>query len=274
MLSISQWARTGAAIGRVLGALVTYDVVQRVAIRFGSRVHQRAVSRMAAAINHGVTLTGARFDVRGLEHVDPKKNYLVVMNHQSLVDISMASDFLRAWEPRYVSKIELAKGVPGVSYNLTRGGSALVDRKNPAQAHKALEEIGRRMKDERFTVVIFPEGTRSKTGAMKAFHASGLRTLVRAAPGVAILPVTSFGGSLLFRRGLTPLERDVTMGFHVHAPVAAPSPDDADAFAAFVRDLEATIASGLPERDREGKVEARAKKSRPRPADARAGASP
>jgi 1-acyl-sn-glycerol-3-phosphate acyltransferase len=259
---VLDWLGTGASVSGVFLSLFTHDVAQRLAIRLGPRAHQRAVSSMARWINRSSRLAGAHHTVRGLENIDWTRNYIVVMNHQSLLDISMASDFLEPLQPRYVSKKELSKGIPGVSYNLTHGGSALIDRKDPAQAHAVIAEMGRRVR-EGMSVVIFPEGTRSKTGAMKAFKPGGLRTLVQCAPGVPILPVTSYGGSRMFRKGLAPVTRNVELGFIVHPPVHAPDAADEGAFAAFVKDLEATIGSALPERDRRGEAKLPAKKAAP-----------
>lgn len=248
------WVCTAASVSGVFASLFTHDVAQRVAIRFGSRIHQRVVSSQARWINRASRLTGARHRVAGLEHVDWSKNYIVVMNHQSLLDISMASDFLETLAPRYVSKVELSRRIPGVSYNLRRGGSALIDRRAPAQAHAAITALACRVRDDGFTVVIFPEGTRSKTGAMKPFKPGGLRTLIQNAPGVPVLPITSYGGSRMFRRGLLPLQRNIELGFIIHPPASAPDPSDEDAFAGFVKGLEETIASALPEVDRRGEA--------------------
>jgi 1-acyl-sn-glycerol-3-phosphate acyltransferase len=244
------WLGTSTSVSGVFLSLFVHDLAQRVAIRFGAHPHQRAVSSMARWINRSSRLTGAHHAIRGLEHVDPKQNYVVVMNHQSLLDISMASDFLEVLEPRYVSKIELARGIPGVSYNLRCGGSALIDRKDPAQAHAVIADMGRRVREEHLTAVIFPEGTRSKTGAMKPFKPGGLRTLLEHARGVPVLPVTSYGGSRMFSKGLTPVQRNIELGFVIHPPVSPPDVSDEGAFAAFVKDLEATIASALPAVDR------------------------
>lgn len=251
---ILDWVGTVSSVSGVFASLLTHDVAQRVAIRFGSRIHQRVVSSQARWINRSSCLTGARHRVVGMEHVDLRRNYIVVMNHQSLLDISMASDFLEELAPRYVSKAELARRIPGVSYNLRKGGSALINRKDPAQAHAAISELARRVREDGWTVVIFPEGTRSKTGAMKPFKVGGLRTLVQQAPGVPILPITSYGGSRMFRKGLAPVQRNVELGFVIHAPMSAPDPNDEGAFAAFVKDLEETIASALPESDRRGEA--------------------
>ena len=260
---VLDWLGTASSVSGVFLSLFVHDVAQRVAIRFGPRAHQRAVSSMARWINRSASLSGARFVVRGVEHVDPARSYVVVMNHQSLLDISMASEFLATLAPRYVSKIELSRGIPGVSYNLRCGGSALIDRKDPAQAHALIADIGRRARDEGLSVVIFPEGTRSRSGAMKPFKPGGLHTLLAHAAGVPVLPVTSYGGSRMFKKGLTPLQRDVELGFIIHPPVRAPDPSDEGAFAAFVRDLEATIASALPPEDQRGEAGAPERRRQP-----------
>lgn len=244
--STQDWLATGASVASVLGSLVAYDLIQRVAWRISPSAQQDAAVGMARAINASTRFAGARVTVAGLGAVDQTRNYIVVCNHQSMLDISMLSQHLSVLQPRYVSKRELARGVPGVSYNLRRSGSALIDRKDSAQARAAIADLTRRIRDEKLTVVIFPEGTRSKNGKMKTFKVGGLRELVKGAPNVPILPVTSFGGSELFRRSLRPIVRDVELGMVFHSPVTAPSAEDEVGFTSFVKDLESVIASALP----------------------------
>lgn len=252
--TILDWAATGASVAGVFTSLITFEVIQRAAIRFGSHAQQRAATGMAWAINLSARLAGTRFRVEGLENVQPGRPYIIVSNHQSIFDISMTSQFLGKLEPRYVSKREIGKGVPGVSFNLRRGGSALIDRRNPEQAHAAIERLSRRILTEGFSVVIFPEGTRSRTGAMRPFREAGLRTLVLNAPGVPILLVTTSGGSRLFQHDLKPVTRNVEMVYRVHPPVYPPDPRDQDAFSAFVKDCAETIQRALPEADRQGEA--------------------
>lgn len=271
--TLLDWIATGASVTGVLTAMSTFDIIQRVAIRIGEHEHQRAVSRMAWGINLGVRLAGARFRIDGLENVEPGKSYIIVANHQSMFDISMASEHLAALEPRYVSKKELERGVPGVSYNLRRGGSALIDRRDPERAIAAISELGRRMKQRGFSVVIFPEGTRSKTGEMKPFRESGLKALVRSAPGVDVLPVTNHGGSALFRNNLKPVVRNVELGMRVHPAIRPANPDAPEEFTAFVRRCEDIIRSGLPAADRQG-AWGKTPDSRPHGAAPEAAASP
>lgn len=245
---VQDWLSTGYAVSSVLTSIVVYDVVQRVAWRFGPDAQQDASRAMARSINRGARRSGATIRVRGLENVDQTKNYIVVSNHQSLLDISLLTEHLGKLNPRYVSKVELARGVPGVSYNLRRGGSALINRKDPAQSKAAIADLTRRVRDEGVTAVIFPEGTRSKTGAMKPFKTGGLKELVRGAPNTLILPVTSYGGSELFSRNMKPLVRGVELGMVFHKPMAAPPASLGDeAFTAFTDELQRVIASGLPQ---------------------------
>jgi 1-acyl-sn-glycerol-3-phosphate acyltransferase len=201
---------------------------------------------MARAINLASRLSGAKLVCEGLEHVDFTRNYLVVSNHQSLLDISQSSEYLAALAPRYVSKRELARGIPGVSYNLAHGGSACIDRRDPEQARAAIEELGRHVREDGWTAVIYPEGTRSRDGRMRPWKTGGLRTLVACAPGVPILPVTSSGGSRLFAHGMKPLVRGVTLSFKIHPPMPAPDPHDDAAFEEFVRRCQAIIEGALP----------------------------
>ncbi len=245
------WLATGVAITGVFSALITGDLAQRVAILFGPHAHQREVSRMARGINRGATLCGTRFRLDGLEHVDFSQNYIIVSNHQSLLDISMTAEFLAPLEPRYISKLELARGIPGVSYNLQHGGSALINRKEAAQALTEIERIAKRVREDHWTVMIFPEGTRSKTGAMRPFRPAGLRTLIANAPGVPILPVTTSGGSRLFKHEMRPVVRNIEIVYRIHAPLPAPDADDPVVFAAFVKKLEQLIHDGLEPIDRE-----------------------
>ena len=77
------------------------------------------------------------------KQVIPKgKPIIFVANHQGLFDIIGLAWLLREFHPKFVSKIELGKGIPSVSYNLQHGGSVLIDRKDPRQALPELKKMG------------------------------------------------------------------------------------------------------------------------------------
>jgi 1-acyl-sn-glycerol-3-phosphate acyltransferase len=83
----------------------------------------------------------------------------------------------------------LGKGIPSVSYNLRHGGSVLIDRKIPNKPYQLLKDWLNISKYNR-SAVIFPEGTRSKTGVPKAFSQTGLKILCKNAPSAYVVPVS------------------------------------------------------------------------------------
>src|SRR5690606_15307166 len=85
---------------------------------------------------------------------------------------------------------ELGKGIPSVSYNLRHGGSVLIDRKNPRQSLPAIMQFGEYIENTKRAAVIFPEGTRSKTGEPKPFQTKGLEILMKKVPSALIVPIS------------------------------------------------------------------------------------
>jgi 1-acyl-sn-glycerol-3-phosphate acyltransferase len=227
-----------------MGVLVVFDVAQRIAVLVGERAHERVVAAMAWAFNRVALLAGARVRVRGLEQIDWTRRYLVVANHQSVFDLALTSEHLAALRPRYVARRELARGLPGISFCLRASGAACIERRGGKQAFALLAALARRARASGWSVVIFPEGRRARDGVVGEFKVEGLRALARQWPGVAVLPVATWGGAALFARGLR-LVRNVELGYRVLPPMAPPDPGDAAAFAAFVADLRHRIATAV-----------------------------
>ena len=156
----------------------------------------------------------------------PKDKPLIfVSNHQGLYDIIGISWFLRNYHPKFVSKIELGKWIPSVSYNLNHGGSILIDRNNPKQALPALKKLAEYIEATNRSAVIFPEGTRSRDGKPGTFAPNGLKILCKYAPNAWVVPVTINNSWKIFRYGTFPLGIGNRLKFKVHAPVAVNSCD-------------------------------------------------
>jgi 1-acyl-sn-glycerol-3-phosphate acyltransferase len=113
--------------------------------------------------------------------------FMVVSNHQSLVDIpALALAFPRN-TVRYVSKKELGRGVPLVSRMLRVGQSALISRTGDyRRGHLELRRFAGLCR-RGYCPVVFPEGTRSRTGRVKDFQAGAARIILEAEP----MPVVS-----------------------------------------------------------------------------------
>ena len=79
-------------------------------------------------------LLGIRVKVNNQYNLPENTTLIFVSNHQSLFDISPVSWYFRKYNPKFVSKQELGKGIPSVSYNLRNGGAVLLERSNGKQA--------------------------------------------------------------------------------------------------------------------------------------------
>jgi 1-acyl-sn-glycerol-3-phosphate acyltransferase len=144
---------------------------------------------------------------------------IFVSNHQSLYDIVAMIWYLRRYHCKFVSKKELGKGIPSVSYNLRHGGSVLIDRKDPKQAIPAIKGLSEYIEIHQRSAVIFPEGTRSKTGVPKEFAQSGLKILCKYAPTAYVVPISINNSWKMVRFGFFPLGLGNHLTFTVHKPI-------------------------------------------------------
>ena len=172
---------------------------------FGQRIHQKLIHVMNFFLLYGVKILGT-----GLKFVEKAKiptNHpiIFVANHQSMFDIIGMIWFLRKNFPVFVSKQELARGIPSISYNLQKSGAALIDREDGKQAVVEIAKLGKMIEEMNFSACIFPEGTRSRTGTMKPFAVGGIAILMKKAPNALIVPVAIENVNKLNPKGYFPL---------------------------------------------------------------------
>lgn len=111
------------------------------------------------------------------------KQYLIVSNHQSLLDIPLYMRFLDGPRLRFVAKAELGKYVPTVSVMLRSDQHCLVKRAgSPGKTMKELDKFAARVQKNNWIPIIFPEGTRSVNGELGTFHAAGFRRFLDQSP--------------------------------------------------------------------------------------------
>ncbi len=106
------------------------------------------------------------------------EQYLLISNHQSLLDVPVYLKFMHEKEMCFVAKDTLAS-VPMVGPMLKSQGHCMIPRKGRAsQAMKILTKFGENVKkDKNKMPVIFPEGTRSKDGELGQFYSAGFRKI-------------------------------------------------------------------------------------------------
>ena len=150
----------------------------------------------------------------------PKNTSIIfVANHQGLFDIPPMIWYLRKYHTKFVSKIELGKGIPSISFNLKHGGAALINRRDPKQALTELKKFGQRVNDNKWSAAIFPEGTRSVTGKPKKFYYSGLKMMVKYNPEAYIVPITINNSWKVFKYGKFPLGMFNRIKINTHKPL-------------------------------------------------------
>ncbi len=169
--------------------LVIFHLIQVLALHLGGyHAHKKSVEILNYLIIKCFLLVGSRVKFQGFEKLPQKRPLIIVSNHQSQWDIPPVVWGFRKHHPKFISKIELAKNIPSISYNLRHGGSALIDRKNGSQSIRELIKLGEKIEKNNYAVCIYPEGTRSADGKMKKFQPGGIKTLLKAAPSAIIVP--------------------------------------------------------------------------------------
>ncbi len=172
---------------------------------FGYKGHKMMVEGLQWFLMRCLNILGTRHSFTITEKIPENVPLIIVSNHQSMWDIPPIIWYLRKYHPKFISKKELGKGIPSISYNLRHGGSVLIDRKDPLQATQQIVKIGQYAQKYNRSVVIYPEGTRSRDGYPKPWKKRGLQTLIKEMPDAYLLPVTVSNSWKLQRYGAFPI---------------------------------------------------------------------
>lgn len=201
----------------VLGVLVivftpAVAVVRLVTMPFDRGAYAAGLLFRKLAVAHQLATPLWRFRVVGTVPEDPRHPYVVVANHESFVDILLISHL--PMEMKWLSKTTFFK-FPLVGWMMRLARDIPVDRGDRRSGVEALRACRERL-DDRVSVMIFPEGTRSKDGNLQEFKNGAFSTAV--AKGVPILPLAVRGTKDALRK------HDWRLGFaraevHVLEPV-------------------------------------------------------
>ena len=187
--------------------MLVFHLIQVVALNlFGDKARRKAIDLFNLLLVNALYILGSSIKFKGIDKIPDERPVIIVSNHQSLLDIAAVGHGFKKLYPKFISKVELSKNIPSVSYNLKHGKSAIIDRTKGSQAVKEIFKLGRLIEENKYAVCIFPEGTRSKTGRVKKFMTAGINTLLRAAPSAVIVPFVIDGHSELMEKGVFPLK--------------------------------------------------------------------
>ncbi len=137
--------------------------------------------------------------IQGLEHIDPNKPYIFMPNHSSNFDIPVLLAHLPV-QFRWLAKAELFR-FPLFGYAMKRAGYISIDRSNRKSAFESLDQAAAAIRNGR-SVMIFPEGTRSRDNRIQEFKKGGFVLAIKS--GVPIVPVIIHGTwHIMAKTGIT-----------------------------------------------------------------------
>src|SRR5690606_36708653 len=154
----------------------------------------RSVEILNLFLMRSLLILGNRVHFKNPYSIPTDKPCIIIANHQSMYDISPIVRYMRKHDPKFISKKEVGKGIPSVSYNLRHGGAALIDRKDKEQSFKEILKLANSANEKNRSVAIFPDGTRSSNGQTKRCQQGGLNILLKIIPH-ATLVSTSINNS-------------------------------------------------------------------------------
>lgn len=158
--------------------------------KYNFYAHYRSWSKRVLCIS------GVSLDICGREYLDRNESYIYITNHSSLYDIPIVFTALDD-NVRIMYKKELEK-VPIFGYGLKLSPFISVIRTEPREAMKSIENALEAIR-ENVSVILFPEGTRSKDGKLAKFKRGAFMLASRS--GKRIVPVAIIGSNKIKETG-------------------------------------------------------------------------
>lgn len=191
---LSAWAWLIAALCVLIGTPIV-ALVFAVTVPFDSGRYAAGRAFRLVAVTSLFLNPLWRFKTRGGPLTNPRRPYVVVANHESYADIFLLSCF--PWEMKWLSKDTMFK-IPLMGWMMQMAGDIRLVRGNRDSAADAILQCRDRL-NKRVSVMIFPEGTRSRSAEMLPFKDGAFRLAIEL--GVPILPIAVAGTRYAMAKG-------------------------------------------------------------------------
>ena len=202
-VGVSLWVLLFAPIGVVLALLFRWINVLYILGRGGVRL--------------GLAAAGLRVEVVCAERVQPERGTVYCANHSSNLEPPIIYLALAAVHPRLkiLYKAELRRVIPLLRTSFDVAGFVPIQRQNVEQSGGAIDRAAAALASGD-SFMIFPEGTRSRTGELLRFKKGGFVMAMKG--GAPVVPIAVTGAGRAMRKG-SPLIRPVTIRVKIGRPI-------------------------------------------------------
>lgn len=200
-----------------------------------SPVHDRIVNHWARLF---LRIPPVAWSVEGLEHIHSDTRYVVASNHLSMFDIPLLFAALPV-DGRFLAKKELFR-IPLVGRAMRTIGIIEIDREAGGSSRQAIADGVQLAAERGYSLLVFPEGTRSDDGALLPFKKGAFRIAIDT--GLPLLPVVIEGTDRVSRKHSKLFHRG-TARVRILPPIETASKTNRDHLNPLVRDVEASITS-------------------------------
>lgn len=192
--------------------LITAFVVMLMAPIFGSRFWGYHPPKWWSRFTCWLAL--CRIKTRGHEHLDPKQSYVFVANHQGAFDIFLVYGFLK--HPIIWMQKQSLRSIPFVGFASQKAGHVFVDNSTVATRAATIETAKERVSNG-VSIVVFPEGARTRTGKMSRFKRGAFH--IAHDMKLPIVPLTLNGPYDVLHRDSLQLSIGKKMELVIHPPI-------------------------------------------------------
>ncbi|MBC8213234.1 MAG: 1-acyl-sn-glycerol-3-phosphate acyltransferase [Candidatus Marinimicrobia bacterium] len=133
--------------------------------------------------------TGINYTITGLQNLEPNQQYIFVSNHESALDIPLCVAGL-PYNNVFLAKKELFK-IPIFGWAMHAAGMVRVNRQNREKAKKSIDRALKQISKTDISIMIYPEGTRTRTGDLLPFKKGSFLLAVKS--GLPVVPITVKG---------------------------------------------------------------------------------
>lgn len=197
------------------------------------------------AMRLGPKILGIRIEVTGVDVFEKDKSYIFMSNHLSFLDGPLLF-FVIPHPLRVILKREIFR-IPIIGLGMKQVEFVPVDRKGIRGGKKSIDHAARLMKEKRYSFLIFPEGTRSRTGKLQEFRRGGF--FLAQASQSAIVPISIQGTYELMPKGSFFVKKGtIKVSFHPSVSVQGNHRDD---LSVLLKKVRGVIRSGLAEDEKD-----------------------